>query len=85
MIIEELKEQLRIMGTGSDNVFIHPDKMPPEVVDSILDELGYPDTIGEDWNGCDLDWSAIDDIEFEGMKFHICGSGYSSSMVFQKN
>lgn len=81
--LEEVKEKIRNMETGYENMFTHTEKLPPNSVDRILDELGCGSQIGEDWNGCDLDWSV--DFEFEGMKMHAWGSGYSGSMNFQKN
>ena len=83
MSIEEIKQKLTEMGTGYQNVWVYPIKLPPEEVDKILDQLGFPHNIGEDWNGCDLDWSGT--ITLNGMEIDVWGSGYGGSMVFQKN
>ena len=66
MEIKELKEKLKPMECGMSGYFTHPKRMPPTEVDGILNELGCREQIGENWNGCDLDW--FNNIEFEGMK-----------------
>lgn len=82
MELNELKEKLKTMEIGYDDKFTYPNEIPPEQIDKILDEFGVSETLGEDWNGCDLDWSR--DFKYEGMTFSAWGSGYSGSMVISR-
>lgn len=83
MSIEEIKQKLTDMGKGYENMWVYPIKLPPEEVDKILDELGHGESISADWNGWELGWSV--ELTLDGMSIDAWGSGYSGSMVFQKN
>lgn len=78
----EIKEALKSLDSGYENRYKFPRKLSPQYVDEILDELGATEGIGEDWNGCGLDWSM--DLNIDGVKVHAWGSGYDGSLLFKK-
>ena len=82
MNIDTLKDKLRNQEVGSVGSWVYPYNIPPTQVDKILATLGSSESIGQDWNGCDLDWSQK--INFEGNEFIVWGSAYEGSLVFHK-
>ena len=76
--------QITLLGLGEGKYFSYPDKLPPESVNKVLNDLGIDIDISEDWNGCDLDWSLIDNFKFAGKEFMVWGSGFSGSLMFER-
>jgi len=80
---EELIEKLKDVKIGE--YFKYPVNLPPADVNEILEGiLGSYVNIAEDWNGCDLDWSLMDDLIIDDMVFAVWGSAFSGSLVFQR-
>ena len=80
-LIEQIKAKLRTLEVHDD--YILDDNYPPRTVDKLLGEIsGKGVCIGEDWNGCDLDWSVW--FDFEGKKIYSWGSAYDGNVGFER-
>jgi len=80
---KELIEKLKDIKIGE--YFECPVNLPPADVNKILEDiLGSYVDISEDWNGCDLDWSLMDDLIIDDMVFKVWGSAFQGWLIFKR-
>jgi len=84
-IVNEISSELRkLKKTG---YYVYPHDISPYTINGVLDTMKGSKmaniNILEDVNGCDMDWSLIDDFIFENKKYHVYGCVASGSLVFQ--
>lgn len=86
-IVKEITLGLRKLKPNE--YYGYPHEIAPYTIDAVIDTLKQSKTSGTcilaDTNSHDMDWSLIDDLEFEGRTYQVWGCVATGSFMFQLN
>ena len=82
-IVSEIGLGLSKLKNGE--YYQYPEDISPDRINRVLNLINSTQiSIMDDANGCDMDWSLIDDLIFMDSKYHVWGCITSGSLMFQK-
>lgn len=86
-ITTEIASELRALKLTPNKVYSYPCELAPYTINTIINKLNHSDdsniNILEGVNGCDLDWSLINNLKYEDTEYRVWGCIAEGTLVFQ--